>query len=60
MGESDEKDVEQAAARAESEADDLQRRADDVSEHIQTTREEWKRKRSDASVPGAVPPEDAD
>jgi hypothetical protein len=60
MGESEENDLEKTAARFEREADDLQRRSEDVGEHIETTRQEWQRKRSDASVPGAVPPEDGD
>ncbi len=57
MGSSEEKDVEKAAERFEREADDLERRGEQVSEHIETTRQEWQRKRGDPSVPGAVPEE---
>ncbi len=57
MGSSEENDVEKVADRFEREADDLQRRSEQVGEHIETTRQEWQRKRGDASVPGAVPEE---
>lgn len=60
MGGSEENDVEKVAARFEREADDLQRRSEQVGDHIETARDEWQRKRSDPSVPGAVPPDDAD
>jgi hypothetical protein len=57
MAESEETDVEKVAARFEHEADDLQRRNDEVRDHIETTRQDWQSKRGDSSVPGAVPEE---
>jgi hypothetical protein len=55
MGASEEKEVGQAAARFEHEIDELERRTEEVGEHIDTARQEWERKRSDSSVPGAAP-----
>jgi hypothetical protein len=60
MGASEESDVKKAEDRLERKADDLQRRGDEVAEQIETARDEWQRKRSDPSVPGAAPPEDPD
>ncbi len=57
MGESEERDMEKVAARYEDEADDLQHRGEEVDNDIDDTRQEWQRKRGDASVPGAVPDE---
>jgi hypothetical protein len=57
MAQSEEGDVEKVAARFEREADDLQKRSEEVGDHIETTRQEWQRKRGDSSVPGAVPEE---
>ncbi len=58
MAESEEGDVKKVADRFEREADDLQRRSEQVGEHIETTRQDWQSKRGDPSVPGAVPPEE--
>lgn len=55
MAESEEGDAKKLADRFEKEADDLERRGQQVEEHIETTRQEWQRKRGDSSVPGAVP-----
>jgi hypothetical protein len=38
----------------EREADDMQRRSDQVGEDIAAAREDWERKKTDDSVPGAV------
>lgn len=60
MGGSEENEVEKVAARFERDADHLRRRSEEVGDHIETAREDWQRKRSDPSVPGAVPPEGAE
>ena len=40
--------------QAEREADDLERRNEELGEHVRETRQDWESKKSDESVPGAV------
>lgn len=42
---------------AEAQADDLERKGDEVSEQIADTKKDWDAKRADTAVPGANPPE---
>jgi hypothetical protein len=44
--------------RAEREADDLQRRNEELGEHIDDARQDWETKKGDESVPGAQPDEE--
>ena len=39
---------------AEREADDLERRTEELGEHVEKTRLDWESKKGDASVPGAL------
>jgi hypothetical protein len=39
---------------AEREADDLERRNEELGEHVDKVRQDWESKKSDVSVPGAV------
>jgi hypothetical protein len=59
--EEDEPDpVREAAQGMESEAEEMQELSEKLGDHIDETRADWKRKRADSGVPGAVPPaEDA-
>lgn len=45
------------ADEMEQEADRLQHRAKELGEEVDDVRKDWERKRSDAGVPGANPPE---
>jgi hypothetical protein len=54
---SDDKPHDQIADDAEGEADDLEARGEEVSEHIEETKKEWESNRQDDAVPGANPPE---
>lgn len=45
---------EKLARSAEREADELEQRSQEVGQQISDTREEWERKQSSDSVPGAV------
>lgn len=47
-------EYERHSDRLEDEADDLQQRSEQLDEEISEVREDWKHKRADASVPGAV------
>ncbi len=47
-------DHEQAADELEREADDMERRSAQVGDDIADEREDWERKQTDASVPGAT------
>jgi hypothetical protein len=47
-------DHEDAAARLEREADDMQRHSDEVKQQIDDARSDWARKQADSAVPGAV------
>jgi hypothetical protein len=44
---------EQHSDRLQDEADDLQRRSQQLGDEIAEVREDWKRKQADDSVPGA-------
>jgi hypothetical protein len=46
--------------RAQREADDLERRGEQLREEIEATRGDWESKKHDESVPGAQPEEPAD
>jgi hypothetical protein len=48
--------VEDLADDLEAEADRLEEHTDEVEGRIEDAREDWDRKRSDTSVPGASPP----
>jgi hypothetical protein len=50
-----ENDPERLADELEREANELERRSDELDEEVQGVREDWKRKRSDPAVPGALP-----
>jgi hypothetical protein len=52
----------EAQEQMERQAHELERRTEELGEHVDETKAEWKRKRADASVPGANPPgpEEAD
>jgi hypothetical protein len=54
MGETD---PEQLADHLEAEADDLKRRSEKLEQRTKEVSQEWQRKRSDPSIPGASPPE---
>lgn len=43
--------------KGEREADELERRSEELEGEIGEVREDWERKRADASVPGAPPPD---
>jgi hypothetical protein len=46
--------------QAEHEADDLQRRNEELGERVQKTRDDWESKKHDESVPGARPEPEED
>jgi hypothetical protein len=48
-------DHEQLADELESDSDRMEERSDELGDEISDARDEWQRKRGDASVPGAVP-----
>lgn len=52
------RDVEQRADELDADADRMQRRSEEVEEHIEEARSDWDRRREDSSVPGAEPPFD--
>lgn len=54
MGETD---PEELADRLEDEANDLERHSEELGRQAKHASEDWERKRSDPSVPGAPPPE---
>jgi hypothetical protein len=45
------------AARAERDAEDLERRTEHLGREIEDARQSWERKRADRAVPGANPPQ---
>jgi hypothetical protein len=51
-----ERNPEELADRLESEADDMEQRSRKLGEETRDVAQEWERKRSDPSVPGAPPP----
>jgi hypothetical protein len=52
-------DHEKLADELEGEAREMEERTDELGERIDDVREDWKRKRSDDAVPGAIPPREA-
>ncbi len=54
--EHEEQKMRDTAERAEGGADVLEERTEQLGEEIEETRQDWERKREDASVPGAPPP----
>jgi hypothetical protein len=54
----EERDFEATHARGEREAEDMERRSEQLEEQIERTRDEWDAKKSDESVPGAPPDPD--
>jgi hypothetical protein len=55
--EQEERATRQAGDRFLRETDDMEQRSEKLREDIEQARQEWERKRSDESVPGANPPE---
>jgi predicted nucleic acid-binding Zn-ribbon protein len=47
-------DHEQRAEQIEQEVEDLERQSKRLGDEISDTREDWERKQTDSSVPGAV------
>lgn len=56
----EEREVERAADRFGARADEMEKRSDRLGEEIETTRQDWQRKRADEQVPGANAPETND
>lgn len=52
-----ETDPERLAEDLERQTDDLERRGDELGQRTKDAAQDWERKRSDPSVPGALPPE---
>jgi hypothetical protein len=48
------------ADKREGEAQELERLGDQLHDHVQSVREDWRRKRADPGVPGAVPEDSSD
>ncbi len=46
--------------RAERQADDLERRGDELGDQIRDTRQDWESKKGDEKVPGAQPEDPAE
>ncbi len=44
------------ADQLDQETDQLERRSDELGDEISDARDDWRRKRADPGVPGAVPP----
>ena len=53
-----EQEHERIHEEAEREAEDLERRNKELGEHVEQTRQDWKSKKQDESVPGAKSAED--
>jgi uncharacterized protein YukE len=58
MAESEERELKKVETEYEHEADELEQRSDQLGEDIDDVRQEWKRKRGDSQVPGALPEDD--
>jgi hypothetical protein len=56
----EERDVERLADGLQRKADELGRRGDELQDRAQGVGEDWDRKRTDQSIPGAPPPEDSE
>jgi hypothetical protein len=52
-----EKDPGELADQREKEADQLEQQGDRLQDKVDEVRQDWERKRADAGVPGAPPPE---
>jgi hypothetical protein len=55
----DERDFEELHDAAEREAEDMQRRGEQVDERIEKARADWEAKKADESIPGARPEDEA-
>jgi hypothetical protein len=55
---SSERDFDEAHRAGEREAEDMERREERLGEEIDRIRGEWEAKKTDASVPGALPEDD--
>lgn len=53
-----ESEHERVHEQAEREADDLERRNEELGEHVQEARDDWESKKHDESVPGALAEEE--
>jgi hypothetical protein len=54
----DDEDHESLADQLDKEADQLERRSEELGDEVDQARQDWQGKRADQGVPGAVPPED--
>jgi hypothetical protein len=57
MERTEEHDPERLADELEKQTDELEQRSDELDENTTDVRRDWERKRADASVPGATPPD---
>jgi hypothetical protein len=57
MTRGDDDDPETLSEQLDQEADQLERRSEKLGDEVEQVRQDWKRKRADEGVPGAVPPE---
>jgi hypothetical protein len=55
-----EPDHEQIADRLQDKSDALERHVRELGGEIEHAKDDWERKRADAGVPGAIPPEEPD
>jgi hypothetical protein len=55
-----EQEHERIHEEAEREADDLERRNEELGEHAQQARQDWDSKKSDTTVPGAIEGDEED
>jgi len=55
----DEADHDSLARELEHEADRMGQRSEELGEEVEEVRQDWRRKRADQRVPGAVPPAEA-
>jgi hypothetical protein len=53
-----ETDPNELSDQLEHEADELERRSEELRRRTEDASQDWQRKRSDESVPGAPPPEE--
>ncbi len=58
MSEREQREVDELSEQLDQEADDLARHSDELGDRIDDVREDWRRKRADRDVPGAVPLEE--
>jgi hypothetical protein len=55
----DHEDPGELADELDQEADQMQRRSDELGDKLEQVRQDWQRKRADQGVPGATPPDDS-